>query len=113
MYKLFSLFFHKKHTLTKETDTIKNGAVLKNLHFGMLKLTKPPILPNCQVQNGFFVNLIIQELKFCKSAQLFIVSVSLARGFFERMREDIVHIFQALDIGCKEKGMRENIFFWK
>ena len=38
------------------------------------KVTKTPILPNCQVSNGFFsitVNYIIQELKFCKMAQLF------------------------------------------
>ena len=37
--------------------------------------------------NGVLVNFIIQELKFCKIAQLFFVSVSLVRGKFEGTRE--------------------------
>ena len=61
----------------------------------MLKLTKTQIFPNCQVPNGFFVNLIIQKFKFWKSDQLFIVSVSLVRGFFEGMRQNILYIFWA------------------
>ena len=40
------------------------------------------------------VNLIIQELKFCKIAQL-VFSVSLVKGFFEERRENIKHIFWA------------------
>ena len=53
-----------KKPFTRETDTIKIWAILETFNFGMLKLTKTPILPNCQVQNGFFVNLVIQESKF-------------------------------------------------
>ena len=40
------------------------------------------------------MNLIIQELKFCKIAQL-VFSVSLVKGFFEERRENIQHIFWA------------------
>ena len=43
-----------KTPLTRETDTIKSGAILQNFNFGMLKLTQTPILQNCQVPNGFF-----------------------------------------------------------
>ena len=46
------------------------------------------------VFNCINVNLIIQELKFCKIARLFF-SVSLVKGFFERTRENIKHIFRA------------------
>ena len=46
--------------------------------------------------SDFFVNLIIQELKFFKRAQLFVTSVSLARGFSEGIRENIFHIFRTL-----------------
>ena len=42
---------------------------------------------NCQVPNDVFVNLTIQESKFCKVAQLFIVSVSLVRGFLSEQSE--------------------------
>ena len=71
----------------KKTSHLRNWynkawAILHNFNCEMLKLTKTPILPKCQVPNGLFVNLIIQELKFCKLAQLFIVSVSLVRVFF-------------------------------
>ena len=51
---------------------------------------------NCQVPNDVFVNLTIQESKFCKVAQLFIVSVSLVRGFLGGTRENIFHIVWAL-----------------
>ena len=78
--------------LSPEKLTIKSWAILKNLK--MLEVTKTPILPNFQVPNSFFVNLIIQELKFCKLAQFFIVSVSLGRGFSEGTRENIFHIFR-------------------
>ena len=53
----------------------------------MLKLAKTLILPNYQEPNTVFVNLTIQESKFCKVAQLFIVSVSLVRFFFERRKD--------------------------
>jgi len=36
-------------------------------------------------------------LKFCKIAQLFIVTVFLVGGFFEGTRENSLHIFQALE----------------
>ena len=42
----------------------------------MLNLNKTP--------NSFFEILVIQELKFWKIAQLFIVSVSLERGFLKK-----------------------------
>ena len=41
---------------------------------------------NCQVPNDVFVNLTIQESKFCKVAQLLNASVSLVRGCFERKK---------------------------
>ena len=44
-------------------------------NFWMMKLTKTPIFPNCQVPNGYFlfiVNFVIKELKFCKIVQLFL-----------------------------------------
>ena len=58
--------------LARETQAKKNRAILQNFNSGMLKLTKTPILPNCQVSDNFFLNLIIQELKFCEIAQLYI-----------------------------------------
>ena len=75
-----------KKTLVRETTTIKKLAIFQNFNFGMLKLTKTPILPNHQVPNVTFVNLTIRESKVCKVAQLFIVSVSLVRGLFEGTR---------------------------
>ena len=80
MWKIFSLVPSKK-PLTRETDTMKSWAILKNFNFGMLKLTKKPILPNCQVPTSFFVNLIIQELKFQRQF--------LWREVFLREREKI------------------------
>jgi hypothetical protein len=55
----------KKRTCTRETDKIKSWAILQNFSFFMLKLTKTPILPNCQVSNGV---LTIQKSNFCKVA---------------------------------------------
>ena len=49
-----------------------------------MKLTKTPILPNCQVPNDFSIN---EFMKFCKIPQLFIVSVSLARANLRLLRE--------------------------
>ena len=66
--------------------------------FWMIKLTKTPILPNCQVPNGFFgitINFVIQKLK---SEHFSLPQFSLVTGFFEVMRENIFHIFQALII---------------
>ena len=83
MCKIFSLIL-----------TIKSQVIFKNFNFGMLKLIRIPILPNCQWPNVFFVNLIIWELKFCKIAQLFVVSVSMVRNFFEGMRKNSLHIFR-------------------
>ena len=85
MWKIFSLVPSKK-LLTRETDTIKSWVILQNFNSRMLKLAKTPILPNYQVPNDVFVNLTIQESKFCKVAQLFIASVSLVRGCFERKK---------------------------
>ena len=91
-------FVPSKKSLGRETDTKKSWAILQNFNFGKLELTKTPILPNCQVPNGFFVNLIIQEVKFFKIAKLFIVSVSLVGSYFEGTGENILHIFGALVI---------------
>ena len=44
-----------------------------------------------------FVNFSIPKLKFRKNAQLFIPTVSLVRGFFKETRENIFHIFRAID----------------
>ena len=70
-----------RSSFTRETDTMKSWAILKNFNFGMLKLTKKPILPNCQVPTSFFVNHIIQELKFQRQF--------LWREVFLREREKI------------------------
>ena len=59
MRKIFFLLPSKK-PLTRETYSAKT-----------------PILPNCGVAWFFLVNHIIQEWKFCKIAQLFIVSFIL------------------------------------
>ena len=68
----------------------KSWAILQNFNY---QLTKTPILPNCQVPNIFFfrltVNLIIQQLKFYKIAQL-CLSVSSSR---ERKYERIERFF--------------------
>ena len=54
----------------------------------MIKLSKTPILPNCEVPTVFFcINVTFKELKFCKTTQLFIVSVSLARENLGGLRE--------------------------
>ena len=51
----------------------------------MIKLTKRPIFPNCQVPNSFFFNSCqfyhsrIDQLKFCKHDLLVFVSVCLKR----------------------------------
>ena len=76
----------KKTSCQRNFRDKKLSNFTKNFNFGMLKLTKPPILPNYKVPNGAFVNLTIQESKVCKVAQLFIVSVSLVRGLFEGTR---------------------------
>ena len=44
---------------------------------------------------GVLVNFSIPKLKFYKIAKLFIVSVSLARGFFEGTRKNNLDIFRA------------------
>ena len=95
MWKIFSLVPSKK-PLARETDTIKSWVILQNFNSRMLILAKTLILPNYQVPNDVFVNLTIQESKFCKVAQLFIASVSLVRGCFEREKENIFHIFWAI-----------------
>ena len=64
---IFSLFLSPEKLRQK-----KKRAILQNFNSGMLKLTKTPILPNCQVSDNFFLNLIIQDLKFCEIAQLYI-----------------------------------------
>ena len=42
-----------KKPLSRESDMKESLASLQNFYFGILKLTKTPILPNCQVANGF------------------------------------------------------------
>ena len=90
-YLLFPIFFTEKISKNFTFEEVTNFPFT----FVMLKLTKTRIFPYCQVPNGFFVNLIIQKFKFWKSDQLFIVSVSLVRGFFEGMRQNILYIFWA------------------
>ena len=60
----------------------------KNFNSWMIKLTKTPILPNCQVPNGFFLynwNCIIQKLKFCKIDQLFLCVSFFGERTYERI----------------------------
>ena len=59
----------------------------------MIKLTKTPILPNCQVPNGFFlVRLQIFSLKNSKVNALFVPVFSGDRFFWENKRKYFTHI---------------------
>ena len=49
----------------------KSWAILKNLYSFMIKLTKTPILPNCQVPNVF-----LNECNFCHSGIKFLQNCS-------------------------------------
>ena len=75
-----------RFSLMRETDTkitsAKSWAIVNNLY------TKIAIWQFGKI--GVLVNFIIQELKFCKVAQLFCVSVSLVR---ENLRELIRFFF--------------------
>jgi hypothetical protein len=62
MWKIFSLVPSKKPP-ARETVTIKSWGILKNFNFWMLRLTKTPILPNCQVPKG--------QTKFFSSQRFF------------------------------------------
>ena len=70
----------------------KSWAIFQNLNSWMIKLTKTPILPNCQVPNGYFcvtVNFIIQGLKFGKIAHLFFLYQFLEH--FRGLRGNLKH----------------------
>ena len=82
MCKIFSLVPSKK-TCHQRKVRLTNVWCIKYLqiNFWMIKLTKTPILSNCQVPNGFFgikVNFIIQKLKSKRSLS----QISLVTGFF-------------------------------
>ena len=88
-------FFFELRTKTK-TEILR--MLSQNLsYFLIINFNRIGIKINCakhqfcqiaKCQMAFFVNLVIQELKFWKIAQLFIVSVSLVGGFFEETREN-------------------------
>ena len=74
--------------LTWETDPQKSWAVLKNFNYWMTKKAIWQL-----GKNGVLVNFVMQELKFCKIAQLFFVPNSLIE-----LRENKKHIIQTLAV---------------
>ena len=77
MCKIFFLIQSKKKKTCRQRKLRQTKCLLFN--FIIQKLTKTPILPNCQVPNDFFgitVNVISKKF-------------SLVTGFFEATRENI------------------------
>ena len=81
-------FFYKSNSLNplrysraKETDTQKSWVILQSFNSFTIKLTKTLIakLPHAKCFFCINVSFMIKELKFCKIAQLFCLSVFLAR----------------------------------
>ena len=80
MARSMSLIFSlvpSKNSPVRETEAKKSLAIMQNANSWMIEFN----------QNTEFAKkilyFIIQELKFCKIAQLVFVLVSLVRGFFE------------------------------
>ena len=88
--QIFSDFL--RFSLLWKTDATKSWVIFQKFNSWIIKLTKTPILPNCQVANVSFcinVTFIIQGLKFCKIAHHFLwVSFS-----HERKHERLERIF--------------------
>ena len=59
----------------------------------MIKLTNAPILPNCQVPNGYYC-ISLQVVKNCST--FIIVSVSLVRENLRGSRENLKHKIRTL-----------------
>ena len=81
-------FFYKSNSLNpfryflaKETNTQKSWVILQSFNSFTIKLTKTLIakLPHAKCFFCINVSFMIKELKFCKIAQLFCLSVFLAR----------------------------------
>ena len=91
MCKMFSLVPSKKPSHQR------NWCNKKLRNYWIIRFTKKHwVIGNMYGKIGVLVNFSIPQLKFCKIAQLFIVSVSLERWFFEKTRHNIFHIFRAL-----------------
>ena len=103
MCKMFSLLPSKKPVTREDWDKLPIYFSI----FWVIKLTKTPILPNCQVPNVLFfcinVDCIVKKLK--SKRLVFLI-------FFEGTRENIVHIFQALIKTNMAKERYKCIVFW-
>ena len=96
--KKYFLSFRLKDPLTRETDTIKSWATFQNFSSWVLRFTKMPF-GTWQFGNiCVFAKFSILKLKFCKIAQLLIVSVSLMRDFLREREKYFPHI-----LGLKEE----------
>ena len=56
-----------RFSFTRETDRQKNWAVLQKFNSWMIKLTKTPILTNCQVANGYFAKHDLLPILTCRT----------------------------------------------
>ena len=77
-----------RFSLTRETDT-KKLSNCENLLLSNDKINQNTNFAKLTSANDFSINVsfIVQELKFCKIPQLFIVSISLARENLRLLRE--------------------------
>ena len=92
------LSFPQKNLSPEKTETNE----VFTFQFFSDELTKTPVFPNCQVPIGFlWYNCKCNHSKIKKQALSF-SQFSLGTGFFEGMRENVSHIFQA----CKSGGKK-------
>ena len=107
------LFCSLKKSLGRETDTKKSWVILQNFNFGKLKLTKTPILSNCQVPKDFFVNLIIRMGSFAKLLS-FLLCQFLWWEVILREREKIFYTYSGpwwFECSCSFTRVISS-FFW-
>ena len=91
LFLIFSLV-PSKILPSRGTETNKSWTILQNFNSWMIKLAKTSFFPNCQVANVFLFFLTVnQELKFYKTAKLFLRVSSSRERFFERTWENNKH----------------------
>ena len=68
---ILCLKFSLNRETDKKPDRSQKLSKLQNFNSWMMKLNKTPILPNCQLQNGFFVKVynysVFGYIYFCVS----------------------------------------------
>ena len=68
---ILCLKFSLNRETDKKPDRSQKLSKLQNFNSWMIKLNKTPILPNCQLQNGFFVKVynysVFGYIYFCVS----------------------------------------------